>query len=246
MKIFLSGLALVLLSGFTTFQTSWSTATIEEVDAAHTKSATFYSSKKTYSMDITYSSYKGHDAVAPYETMNGYFRFDNGRSHSYIQGVHTIISGVYKMILDTVHKTMVVTDAPSENSNELMQINYANSKQYLTGCKKSESQLSTVYHMEFSEKVSYSAYELTFADNGQMKNITVFYRNEYPSDPQQPKSAKVKPKLKITYGPVTEKVTFSASTEFSLTKYFSESKGTLALTPAFKGFQLIDSRLKKK
>jgi hypothetical protein len=232
-----------LFSGFVAFQTNWTTSTMDEVDTAHKNSATYYAAKKKYSMEITYSSFKGHEEIAPYETMQGYYHFDNGKSHSYIQGVHSIVSGNYKLILDSAHKTMVVTDAPNESTGELMQINYENSKQFMTSCKKSSSEVSTMFKMEFSEEVTYSAYALTFSKDGQMKDITVYYRKEYPSDPKQPNSPKLKPKLKISYGLLNEKAVFTPK-EFDLTKYFTESRGVLKATPTYSTYQLIDSRAK--
>ncbi|HTF05644.1 MAG TPA: hypothetical protein VK826_16570 [Bacteroidia bacterium] len=236
----------VLLSAFCAFQEGWVVSSITEVDTAHKNSETFYTGKKSYSIDITYSSFKGHEAVAPYETMQGYYRYDNGRSHSQMQGVHIIVNGNYKMILDTVHKTMIVTDPPSKLSAELMQINYENSKQYITSCKKSPGELITAFKMEFSEQVAYSAYSLSFAKDGQLKDITVFYRKEYPSDSKAPNSPKLKPKLKISYGPVVEKIMFNPAKEFELTKYFTELKGTLKATSAYSTYQVIDSRSSRK
>lgn len=246
MKTLVSIFVFVLASGFAVFQESWAVCAIDEIDAAHKNSATFYASKKSYSIDITYSSYKGHEALAPYETMQGFYRFDNGRSHTYIQGVHTIVNGTFKMILDTAHKTMVIADAPTTQSNELMQINYENSKQYMTSCKKSVGEFSTVYRMEFSEKVAYSAYSLTFSKDGQMKDITVYYSQDYPSDPKAPNSPRVKPKLKISYGAVVEKISFNPAKEFNLTKYFTEVKGVLKTSTAYNSYQLIDSRSSRK
>lgn len=231
---------------FIGFQQGWENCSIGEVDLAHARSEQFYSGLKTYSMSLTYSSYKGHDAVSPYESSNGYYYYDNGRSHTYAQGVHTYIGDKYKLILDSVRKTIIVTDKPTSLSSELMQINYANSKQYMTRTSKQIQGTATSYRMDFNEQVAYSSYTLAFAKSGQLTDITVFYRKEYPSDPKTPGSPKLKPKLKVAFGIPNDKVQFNAKKEFDLSQFVTDTKGALKLTASYSTYQLIDSRTSRK
>jgi hypothetical protein len=231
---------------FTIVQQNWTSCKIDEVDAAHKKSDEFYAALKTYTMKLTYSSFKGHESILPYESSEGYYRYDNGRSHTYVQGIHTYVGDKYKLIVDSARKTMVVTDKPTELSSELMQINYTNSKLYMTGTSKQVTNVATVYKMDFNDQVTYSSYSLSFATSGQLSDITVFYRKEYPSDPKSPGAPKLKPKLKVAFGVPNEKVTFNANTEFNLTRFFTESKGNLKATAAYSSYQLIDSRTSRK
>lgn len=243
-KNIIAGIILATLFAFTGGEV-WTGITVKEYDEAMKKAESFYNSKKKYSIKVTHATYKGHDAQVPYDQSTGYFHFDNGNYHSYLLRIHTIQADKYKVVVDSINKTIIVSDPDSKAAAELMQINYVNSAQYVVAYKSAKTELGTLYKLDFNTTPAYSAYTVTLGDDGQMKDFTVYYRKEYPADAKDPASPKVKPKLKIAYSAFTEVSDFSAG-EFDTGKYFTETKKQLNPAPAYAKWKLVDARLPRK
>ena len=223
----------------------WNTITVKEYDAAMSKMEQFYSSKKTYSLKVTHASFKGHDTEVPYDVSSGYFHFDRGNYHSFLLGIHTIQNQKYKVVVDSINRCITVSDPDAASTKELMRINYVNSSQYVVAYKEAKTEQGEKYKLDFNEQPAYSAYTIIIGEDGQMKEMNVYYRKEYPSDNNNPSSPKVKPRLRISYSGFTEVSGFSQD-EFQTDRYFREEKKVLKAAPAFAQWKLVDARLPKK
>jgi hypothetical protein len=234
--------ALLLLCMSATYV--WNETTQIEYDKVTKRSGDFYDSKKHYAVRITHTSYRGHDVVTPYETREGYYRFDNGSYHSLLLGVHTIQNKKYRIVIDTVAKTMLVGDPVAKRADEISEINYANSMKDVKRFLSCAVAAGVRYRLEYNEKPMYEAYETKFNTSGMMTEMTVFYRKQYAINPNDANSPKAKPKLKITWSDLNEKVVF-ATDEFSSEKYFTEVNKKLTPTSKYKGYRITDVRVKK-
>ncbi len=240
----LSTLSLVVIVLCMSATYVWNETTQVEYDKVTKRSGDFYDGKNHYSVKVTHTSYRGHDAVTPYETREGYYRFDNGSYHSLLLGVHTIQNRKYRIVIDTVAKTMLVGDPVAKRADEISEINYANSMKDVKRFLSCAVGTGVRYRLEYNEKPMYEAYETEFDSKGMMTEMTILYRKEYAINPNDQNSPKAKPKLKITWSDLNEKNVFAAD-EFSSEKYFTEVNKKLTPTPKYKGYRITDVRVKK-
>lgn len=223
----------------------WKIITVKEYDLEMEKVDKFYAAKKKYSVTVTHATYKGHDSEIPYQQSTGYFHYENGKYHSWLLGIHTLSDGKYKVVVDSLNKMLIVSDADSKTTDELMHLNYTNSAKYIVSCKQSKTEEGEKFKLDFNEVPSYTSYLLRIAESGEIRGLTVYYRTEYPSDAKDPNSIKVKPKLSISYSDFTDKPSFSIS-EFSSAKYFTVEKNIIKPTSAYTKYQISDARLNTK
>lgn len=239
---FAIGIALIFLCASATFV--WTETTQKVFDAATKRSTEFYEGKGHYSVKVVHTSYRGHDAISAYEQTDGFYRFDHGSYHSYLAGMHTIQNKKYRVVIDTAAKSILVGDLLSNKADDVSEINYKNSMLDVNKFLKCPIGTADRYRLEYNEKPLYEAYETELNAEGMMTEMVVFYRKEYPLNPQDNNSAKAKPKLMITWSEFNVKAVFAAD-EFSTDKYFIETNGKLTLTSAYRAYRLTDVRVKK-
>jgi hypothetical protein len=223
----------------------WTIITAKEYDVEMKKVEKFYTEKKKYAVNVTHATYKGHDSEIPYQQSTGYFHYENGKYHSWLLGVHTMQDEKYKVVVDSINKILIVSDPDSKTTNELMQLNYTNSERYLVSCKQSKTEKGEKFKLDFNEVPSYSSYLLSIEDDGEIKGLTVYYRAEYASDPQNSASPKVKPKLSISYSGFTDTPAFR-SNEFSTAQYFTIENNILKPASSYSAYRIVDARFSKK
>ena len=223
---------------------TWKETTQQDYDAVTKKSGDFYDKKKHYSVKVTHTSYRGHDAVVAYEMQEGYYRYDNGSYHSLLMGIHTIQNKTYRVVIDTMAKSIQVGDPIAKRADEISEINYSNSMKDVKRFLSCAVGTGVRYRLEYNEKPTYESYETQFNQDGMMTEMTVFYRKEYPLNPSDPNSAKAKPKLQITWTELNEKAVFAAD-EFSTEKYFTVVNNKLTPAAKYKAYRIADVRVKK-
>ncbi|MEO5645216.1 MAG: hypothetical protein ABIS12_17980 [Bacteroidia bacterium] len=234
-----------LLLGFGTI--AWTTITQAEYTVAMDKMNEFYTVNDHYSVRISYSSFRGHESEVPYETSNGIYICDKNKYYSQLLGTRTIQNEKIKIVIDSLHKSITVAN-PEENEsgNEMKKINYENSKQYITAYKTAPIANGKLYRIECNPTPSYSAYVLDLSNDGFLRELIVYYKNEYPIDPTNATSAKAKAKLKISYSGFDSKTAFDPARVFSTAKYITETSGKLTLTKAYSSYRLFDNRIPNK
>lgn len=235
--------AYALISAFFVGVT-WSVIEKADFDSAIETMSQFYQKNRKFSENVTDRSYKGWDAVTPYETQTGYYECDNNKFHSYLMGIHTIQDDNYRITIDTSEKLIVVTDVAPISGEDVAQLSYKNSLTNATAYKSATTANGTIYRAEFNAIPSYSAYNLDVATNGQLRSMVIYYRDEFPINPKDQTSQKVKPKLEVAFTNFKTNSSFGAK-EFDTGKYITLNGKALQLTTAYSTYQLTDARITK-
>lgn len=243
MRTIYSIAALFLLCAFTG-NTSWEGIDRKAYDKIMARCDSFYRAQKNYEVYITHASYRGHDALAPYETSFGKSIVMGENSYHGVLGIHTIQTPKFKIIIDSTSKLLFLENNSTAKANDLPSFAELNVQQYMTGYKKAQRNNQLLLHVDYSSGPSYEAHELHLSPQGRIEQVTVYYRKAHSIDPQNPNAPKVKPKLVVKYDRFSTKVN-PPSTLFTASTYFRENKGGATPAPAYNGWEFHDLRIKK-
>lgn len=222
---------------------SFKPITQKEFDDANALTSKFYSDHKHFYVEVTHATYKGHEAQVPYDQSAGYFYRDNDSYHSFFFGIHTIQNDKYKVTVDTLSKTISVADPTPSSEQDLMQTNYDNAHTYITSYEEAITDKGNLYRVKFNDVPAYSSYTMLQTDEGQLLEVTIYYRKAIAEDARDTASKKIKPKLSISYSGFNAKAVFDVKKEFDTSKYFTVTANKLVATTKYLTFKILDKRI---
>ncbi|MBI4929916.1 MAG: hypothetical protein HY841_04075 [Bacteroidetes bacterium] len=224
---------------------AWKNITRDEFEKASTLLESFYSKYTILSMTVTHASYKNYTTEVPYEQVTGYFRMNKNSYHNFLMGVETLQNEKFKITVDSSRKLILVKNPDNLGEGgikDIVKFNYELSHSYITGYKTTDVKSGKIYRAEFNEKLPYTAYEMDISDEGLLRQLVIYYREEYPSDAADEKSVKTKPRLSITYSQVNKAPIFSKD-EFDHNKYITVSSKGFLPANKFNDYKVEDLRV---
>jgi hypothetical protein len=227
-------------------QEPWKTITIDEYEKKCLQVEEFYKKHTKYSVNVLHSSYQGHASNAKlYERSEGYFRRDADQFHSYLLGIHTIQNETVRIIVDSVQKTIHVSNVEKLSTEQAMPVSWMFSKKSIEKCYEIPFGKSRVYKLSFPKGGSYTSFEIKISEKMNIEEIVFYYSSSYPSDPGNPKSPKVSPKLVISFSGFSQTTPITKN-DFSTQRYITIDKNNKILpTSAYQSYRLMDARIKK-
>jgi hypothetical protein len=202
----------------------------------------WFKNTSAYSMTVTHASYENYTTTVPADKAVGYFKKDKNNYHSFLMGIHTIQNSTYKIVLDTADKIMMVA-----NPDQLVWNTYTPDDYVLLLKTCSTIKLSIVgadkkYRIEFEKGYPLSAYEFIIDADGLPKEVVSYYAQEIKKDEEDKNSAKVKPRVSISFSGYKKNAVFNYKTEFDESKYFIRKGSKLLATENYKDFKFSDQR----
>ena len=222
----------------------WSSISKDEMAKIFEKMSNSLKNTQSYSMVVTHSSYENYKTNTPFEQSKGYFKKDKNNYHSFLLGIHTIQNTKYKMSVDTSAKVIMV--AKNENNSIFDTYQLQDYKDLIDVCssiKTMDIGTDKQYRLEFKDGYSLSSQEFTVSPDGILKQITLYYAKAVQLDPEDKNSAKVKPRLSISFSEYKKNAAFNYKNEFDESAYFYKSGEKLMLTEKYKHYELSDQRL---
>lgn len=245
----ITGFAFVVTSIAFTSDLNWKNITREEFEKVKSLLENFYSKNTTLSMTVTHASYKNYTTEIPHEQVAGYFRMNKNNYHSFLMGVEAIQNEKFKISVDSSQKLILVANPDNLGKEggikEMMKFNYELSRSQITAYKIAEVKGGKIHRVEFTQKLPYTAYEMDISEEGLLRKLVIYYRNEYPSDIEDEQSPKTKPRLSITFSEVSKVPVFSKD-EFDHNKYITISDKKILPSTQFSGYKVADLRVSEK
>ena len=222
---------------------AWKTITKEEMANVFEQLSNWFKSPSVYSFTVTHASYENYKTIVPYEKSVGYFKRDKINYHSFLLGIHTIQNKKYKISVDTASKIIMVANVDSSSWDTYKLDDYKVLLESCVAIKVFNEKTDKHYRLEFREGYPLSSYEFLIAANGVLKEITWYYAKEVQKDPDDEHSAKVKPRLNITFSDYKKNQVFNYKNEFDESVYFFNKGNKLVVTEKYKKFEISDQRL---
>jgi hypothetical protein len=202
----------------------------------------WFHTTSSYSFTVTHATYAGHQATVPYEQKTGYFKKFTTGFHSYMMDLHSIQNAKFLISIDSTKKIITVNNPTrtfAENMNSMD--DYLKAFDKCKFIKIAQTAKNKILRMEFEKKSAIAAYEFTIGKDGLLSGITVFYSGEVKSKTGQ----MVKPKLSIVFEKYHTGVLPSPK-ESNESMYFVMSNNRIELNESYKGFKLMDQRIKNE
>lgn len=237
--------ACFLLVSYKPAGTVWQKAEIATVAKELKELQLSYSKITAYSVNINYVTFdtKSNDEV--HDRSKGYFIKSGLNCKSSLLGIFSVQNEKLRVTIDSGARVIQVSNSfefkdPGFSLNDYIKI--------LGVCKtvKKTSANNTVgYRFETKNTEGITAQEV-FIENGITKEVNVYYANEhFLRENNAVKKEIVYPKLQVLFYNFNQKTRFSAS-DFSTDKIVSiGSDKKIKVTPGYKGYKLIDGRIKK-
>ncbi|MFI5140714.1 MAG: hypothetical protein ACHQII_00030 [Bacteroidia bacterium] len=196
----------------------------------------------SYSFTVTHATFAGHQATVPYEQKTGYFKkFTNG-FHSDVMGLHSIQNANFLISIDSAKKIIAVNNSTRIFAGKMNSMDdYIKAFDKCKTIKMAQTAKSKILRMEFEKKSAIAAYEFTIGKDGLLSAITIFYSREVKSKTGQ----MVKPKLSIVFEKYHTGVS-PAPRESNESMYFALNNNRIELNESYKGFKLLDQRIKNE
>lgn len=239
-------LTFILVLSFKPNPVSWTNADLKEVAKELKEMQLSYSKINTYSVSVNYFTFDTKSEMNEIQDKSkGYYVKFGKNCKSHLLGIYSIQNEKYRITIDSSKKIIHVTNAfefrdPGFSMNDYIKI--------LSICKmvKQMKEKDVVgYRFETKNKEGIIAQEV-FLENGITKEVNVFYANEhFTRENNSIKKEIVYPKLQVVFSGFNQKITPIAA-DFSTNKIFIIDRDKrIKLTSEYKGFKLIDGRVKK-
>ena len=226
---------------------TWSTITAEEMAKETKKIEEFYKSSSAYSFYITHSTFKNYTTTVAEDKIKGYYVKDaKNNYHSFIMGTHTIQNAKIKMTIDSLNK-MIQVSKPDLSFVKDVKLNEIEEMLALcTSIKKQKGEETKKFKMEFEKKYTYSAYEIWVDNESRLEKLVMYFNAEFPSDPNDEKSAKTKPRGEIIFSNYKTGIKPIYKDHFDESKYITLKGDKYVAAEKYKDYKIYDLRVKTK
>jgi len=226
---------------------NWNIITVDEMSKEIKKIEAFYKNTPAYSVSVTHASYKSYTATSSEDKMNGYFMKDaKNNYHSYVLGIHSVQNNKIKITVDSLNKSILINEPDKAFTKEVKVKEIEQMLKICTSVKKQNGTEISKYRFEFGKGTQYAAYEIWVNMDSRLQKIILYFNAEFPSDPDNDKSVKTKPRAEIVFSNYKTGIKPVYKDHFDETKYIKLSGDKYIPTEKFKNYKVYDLRAKTK
>lgn len=198
-----------------------------------------YENMKTYSMQLTYISYKDSVTQEVSDRSVGFYKKDKQHYHSYIMENRTIQNDQYKFVVDEYNK-MIIVSKPDSIASSGLGIGTANlNTSAIAFVKKTIINGENRYRIEYENGLDITAIEYIISKEGLIKEISMFYNRSIIGEKGNVEV--INPRVVMTFTSVSKKFTPDKQ-EFDHLKYFTEKDNKLYPASEFSNYEIYDYR----
>jgi hypothetical protein len=241
----LLSLAICICLGAQSKSLSWSVATAREVALAYGNACDWYLKNENYCFSLKYTSYKDHVSNEINESSTGICKRRNNRFRTEALGNLMIQSDSYKLVIDTLNKSVVVANPDKQSPQVAGLEDVQKLLKFTRALKKMELPTATRYRVEFKNNAVYTAYEFTVnKSSGYLESLVYYYGEQKESvyENEQdinPVIIKSKPRLEIKFTAVNQAAT---ENDFRENGILVAAAGKIKLANKYKSYKLKDYR----
>jgi len=225
---------------------NWTSLGRPEMAKLFDKMNNWFKNTASYSLIITHASYENYNTMVPVERSVGYFKKDKNDYHSFLLGIHTVQNSVYKIVIDSSEKIMMVANPDQLTWNTYTAGDYEVMLKNCVAVKKMNNSVEKKYRIEFAAGSAISHYEFVFDQDEFLKEVISYYGLEIKKDGDDKNSPKVKPRISILFSGYKISPVLNYKEEFDESKYFFRKNGKLVPAERYRTFKLSDQRIYKK
>ncbi|MFN3342284.1 MAG: hypothetical protein ACK40M_06275 [Flavobacteriales bacterium] len=226
---------------------SWTAITVEDMAKETKKIESVYKVNVGYSFTISHITYKNYTTLTPEDKMTGYYIKDaKNNYHSYILGVHTIQNSKVKITVDSVNKSIQINSPDRSFTKEVKLSEVEEMLKICSAVKKQDVTTGKKFRMEFSKTKKYSAYEVWVNSSSQLEKLVMYFNAEFPSNPNDEKSAKTKPRAEVVFADYKTGIKPLYKDYFDEAKYITLKGDGYVASSAYKDYKIYDLRVKTK
>lgn len=248
MKLLIYIFGLSLLSSMVVVPVdNWTAITVEAMATEIKKIEAVYKDNVGYSFSISHVTYKNYTTTTAEDKMTGYFIKDaKNNYHSYILGVRTIQNSKVKITVDSINKSIQINTPDRSFTKEVKLSEVENMLKICSVVKKQDVSSGKKFRMEFAKTKKYSAYEVWVNSSSQLEKLVMYFNAEFPSDPNDEKSAKTKPRAEVLFTNYKTGLKPVYKDYFDETKYVTAKGDTYVGATNYKDYKIYDLRVKTK
>jgi hypothetical protein len=242
-RVVILGVFAIILLPLMSFTGNWETITRNDFDKVMGQVGAYFDKHSTYSVNVTHASYKGYEALSPFDKMNGFYKKDGNNYSSLLLGIRTIQGPKLRVVIDSLKRSIMVTEPVTFKNSDLTVVNYEYASSYVISYKEMSTTTGTLYRVEFNDSLPrYAAYEIEVTKNNIIRDIVIYFRDSYSVDMSRPNAPKTHPKVRIDFENFNDKAVFTPE-EFDVSKYVMLRGNDLVITgAAYKNYRLVDAR----
>ncbi len=204
-----------------------------------------YAKITNYSIRINYRTFDTKNGDDIHDKSNGYMIKSGTNTKSRLLGIYSVQNDKCRITIDSAKKTIQVSNPFTFKDPGFSLRDYFKILSFCKTVKKITENNVIGYRFETKNKAGLIAQEI-FIENGITKEVNAYYANEhFYRENNDLKKEVVYPRLNVVFSDFNPKIKLAPS-EFSIDNIidFSNSK-KLKLTLNYKGYKLIDGRIKK-
>jgi hypothetical protein len=193
--------------------------------------------QKSYSLDVKYSSYKGHDSQVPEDVMNGYVVKENELQESYQLGIFSIQNEEIKVFLDSTEKYVGIT-FPDKGVAQggFDEKTFEESKSRMDKVLLTYEGRDAIIQFQFKPGYEYSSIEMRIAPDGLIKETILYFSADVEYEKASGEKSKEKVKVVIKSSPSKRKIKNKVET------VLKQDGGSYQLTAPYSTYELMDFR----
>lgn len=215
----------------------WETITVEDMTKEIKSIEDFYKGTSAYSIKVTHKTFKNYTTSVMEDQSNGYFIKDaKNNYHSFAMNIRTVQNGKIKITIDSLNQNILISEPDKSFTKEVKVSELKDLLKVCSKIKKMDSEETDKYRFEFEKSSTYSAYEIWTNSDHRIKKLVLFFSIELPSDPDDEKSAKTKPRAEIDFSNYKTGITPVYKTWFDETKYVILKNGIYEPTEKYKKY----------
>lgn len=195
-----------------------------------------YYSQKKYALDVSYSSYKGHESTVPEDDMSGYVIKEGDVIESYQLGIYSIQDDEIKLLIDSSEQYVGLTYPDTTNTQGFNKEAFEQSKLRMEKMLLNYEGRDAVVQFIYKAGYEYQNVTMKISPNGLVKEMTLYFSSDLEYETASGDKAKDKAKVVVKSTPSSKKI------KNEIESVIVKKSGEYALTSPFKSYELMDFR----
>lgn len=198
-----------------------------------------------YSVNLKYFTYDTKNDEGIKDKSEGYIIKYNNCIKSRLMGIYTLQNKSLRISIDSVKKLIQVSNPFTSEQSDFSLNDYIKILGYCKAVKKATVNKTTGYRFETKNIEGVMAQEV-FLEEGIIKEANIYYANKhFVRENNTVRTEMVYPKLQVLFSNFNSNLKLTESDFNEAQILVVQNNKTIKLTEAYRGFKLIDGRVKK-
>ena len=237
-------LAASFLAGFKSVDNSWQEITVADYDKIVDVAESFFK-QTTCTVEYKMESFKTHTDKNAHDAQFGKAIISGKNMYSNFLGIKTIQNKNYRIVIDSVDKTILIANPVNVTEYKPLIENYKVFKKYFASIKKLNTVEGFKLELNFKEKLKIKKIMLDVNKDGFIKKTSSYLNVAISENPANEKAPKSKPRIETSFLSYKKNVTIDYKKYFDEAIYFIVKNGKMTPNGNYKNYTISDTRIKQ-